>query len=360
MSRNTLYLSLLSLAVMGCSTVYPKRADGDFEYLKHKEGKELQIPAELDKPNYSDEFKISKEIDTTGPLGDALDIRSPALVLPIAASSRIVLADPTTKIWFDKVFEDRDLQEFIQYSLNENLKNEDVTLTKIDDNTYTSSWFLKENITDNFIYETLDSTESMRFKYIYEVKPHRRSLSLRVDLVDYMKTDDAGGTKTIAPIDKKRAEVNMLNQIVTQVDYEYRLQQQKNRLAKVNQDLVIVGMNQEGEPAYIVEMDFDILWDSMPIFFSDYGFKITDLNEQKYIYYVDFTTPEVNFWDIIWGDKVEAVDVKNDKYEFKISSLDKERSAVTIYNSDGEVLPSSTLERIFPVMGKGLSFRTLF
>lgn len=360
MSRHTLYLSLLSIALAGCTTVNSKQAEGDFDYLTQNPGKSLQIPAELDAPKYADDFAISQTANSQGQVGKDLDIRSPALVLPIAESSRVVLKDPGTTIWFDKVFEEVDLQDFIHKGLGEVVKKESVSLTKQDENTYVSDWFLKENHIERLIFDDLDSVESMRFKYTYEVKSHRRSLALHVELIEYMRTDNAGGSKEIAPIDKKRAEVSMLNEIVSQIDYDYRYEQQKQRLAKASKDLVVVGTNANGEAAYIVEMEQDILWDSMTLFFSDYGFKITDLNENKFIYYVDFNKPELGFWDALWGTDVEVLDVKHAKYQFQITRIDKKHSAVTIYDENGKALSMQTIERISPIMKKGLSFKNLF
>lgn len=362
MNRPSLYISLLTAALIaGCSGINNKQAEGGFEYLGHPEGKSLKVPAELDEPDSYDNYKITKNINLEGPVGENMDVRSPALVLPVAASSRVDLKSKKTTIWFDKVFDHKDLPDFIHYALQQQLESDGVTLSSLDDSKlhYQSSWYLKENANDYWLFSSLKSLESMRFNFDYEIKPHRRSMALHVSLVDYMKTDDDGGYDKIAPIDQKRAEVNMLNEVINQVDYEYRLERQKQRLAKASQELVTIGENSGGEPAYIIEMDFDILWDSMPLFFSEYGFKIKDLDETKFIYHVNFSKPETSFWDAIWGNDVDTLDVKDAKYTFKLSRSGK-HSAVTIYNEDDEALPRSTLERIFPVMQKGLSFRNLF
>ena len=86
------------------------------------------------------------------------------------------------------------------------------------------------------------------------------------------------------------------------------------------------------------------------------------LNESKKIYYVDFVKPETSVWDAIWGDDVPVVDVKDAHYQFVLSALDEvnEKTSVTIYNASGEALPMATLERIFPVIEVGLSFRDVF
>ena len=109
-------------------------------------------------------------------------------------------------------------------------------------------------------------------------------------------------------------------------------------------------------------MGLDNLWDNMPIFFEKHGFTISDLNETNKIYYVDFAKPETSIWDSIWGDEQAFIDLTDAKYQFVLAPLDdnNEKTSVSIYNSDGEPLPLTTLEKIFPVLEAGLSFRDFY
>ena len=156
---------------------------------------------------------------------------------------------------------------------------------------FESDWFHSETESGFWLFKSVEMAESMRFRYQIERKPHGRSVALKVQVVDYMKTNQSGATKEMDVIDKQRAEMAMLNEIIAQVDYKYRLAQRENRLMRANQQLVSIGENSVGEAAYLVEMELDALWANMPIFFEDYGFTIADLNESKKIYYVDFVRP---------------------------------------------------------------------
>ena len=174
-----------------------------------------------------------------------------------------------------------------------------------------------------------------------------------------MKTDETGGSKLIDIIDQQRAEMNMLNEVISQVDYQYRLKQRENRLLRANQKFVSLGENSIGEAAYIVEISADLLWSNLPVFFEDHGFTIEDLNESDKVYFVDYKQPESSLWDSIWGDDLPVVDIPNGEYQFKVESVD-EQSAVTIFNKQGTALPASTLETILNVMEPGLSFKNAF
>ena len=373
MNRQLFYFSVLSFTLSACSNVDNKRAQGDFDYAKKQEPTEFVVPENLDKPAAQQEFLISNKINQQGPVGKNMDIRAPSLVLPIAASSRVVADSNEAIIWFDKVLEDKDLLVFIKDSLISQLISDDVSYdtvklsTPSDDNlkgkteVYESHWYHNE-VETGWLFTDIELSTSMRFRYEFYIKPHGRSVSLKVSLIDYMKTDHDGGTKMIDPIDQQRAEMAMLNEIIAQVDYNYRLEQRENRLMRADQKLVTIGQNKVSEAAYVVEMSLDNLWDNMPIFFEKHGCTIIDLDESNKIYYVDFTKHNISMWESIWGDERPVIDISDAKYQFVLTALDdkNQKTSVTIYNSDGEPLSLEVLERIFPVMEAGLSFKNFY
>ncbi|NMP32474.1 outer membrane protein assembly factor BamC [Thalassotalea sp. M1531] len=357
MSRRSLYLSILALSIVGCSSGKNNRASGDFEYTEVKEQSALSVPDNLSKPVQSDDFSVVAEDKVQGPIGAKVDVRAPSLVLPVAASSRVIPESSEAIIWFDKVLEDRDLLTFIKTAVKDQLIESEVAIRNEDANglSIESDWFHSEK-ESGVVFKDTDVAESKRFRFDFTAKPHGRSVSLQVTLVDYMKTDQSGSTKKADIIDKHRSEMALLNEITSTVDYKYRLQQRENRLMRANQKLVTIGENPVGEPAYIVEMEADLLWSNLPIFFENYGFDIADLNESKKIYYVDFTKPSISLWDKIWGDDVPVIELGDERYQFVLADIE-DSTALTIYNSEGKPVTAEVLEAIFPVMEPALSFR---
>ncbi len=387
---NCRVLSVFLLVLLAaCSSVNHKQANGNFDYQDEAEANQLVIPDNLIKPKQHKDYFVTNKYNKQGPVGEAMDIRGPSLVMPVAASSRVVEESGIAIIWFDKVLEDKDLLSFIEKVVLEQL-NEDgvshqyieedieVTLNKVIEGATSlketsiaregiktiiieSGWYHSET-EKGWIFSDIELSKSLRFRYQLLAKPHGRSVSLRVSLVDFLQTDASGGSNVIGPIDKQRAEKAMLNSLISSVDYNYRVQQQADRLKRANQKLVALAKNTQDEPAYSVEMGLEDLWVNMPIFFEKHGFTIKDLNEDKKIYYVDFVKPETSVWDNIWGDAAPSIDVSDAHYQFVLSSMDElnQKTVVTIYDAAGEPLPFNTLERIFPVIEKGLSFRDVF
>lgn len=389
MSCRIFYSSLLVLSLTACGSVDNKQAAGSFEYQNKPEASEIIIPDNLKTPKRAKDFFITDKINHQGPIGKNMDIRAPTLVMPVASSSRVVQESGVAIIWFDKVIEDEDLLTFIENVIKEKLVEDQVTYSYIDEDVeetlgkviegatslketsikregiktiiMESDWYNIE-LDDGWIFPNIEYAKGHRFRFQLLAKSHGRSVSLRVSLVDFLQTDESGGSNIMDPIDKQRAEKAMLNELIASVDYNYRVYREDARLKRANQKLVTIGQNIEAEDAYIVEMSSEDLWGNMPLFFEKHGFTITDLNQDKMIYYVDFVKPETSVWDSIWGDDVPVVDVTETHYQFVLSPVDElnQKTSVTIYNSTGEPLPRETLERVFPVMEKGLSFRGVF
>ena len=359
MISRSLYLSLVAVAVASCSSARNNQASGDFDYANKSEPKAIVVPADLAKPDVKDDFTIISSDKVSGPIGNKVDVRAPSLVLPIATSSRVIPESSEAIIWFDKVLEEENLLEFITTAVKDQLIEDDVAIrTESEDGlSLETDWYHKEK-ESGVVITSIEQAESLRYRFDLAAKPHGRSVSLQVSLIEYMKTDPQGGTKVVDPIDQQRAEMAMLNQVTSLIDYKYRLQQRENRLMRANQKLVTIGENPEGEAAYIVEMESDLLWSNLPIFFEHHGFKIADLNETKKIYYVDFVKPDISLWDKIWGDDKPVIELQDQRYQFALSDI-SEQTALTIYRADGEVVSAELLEAIFPVMEPALSFRDL-
>jgi len=358
MNRKYLYLSLLSVSIAACSSVSNKQANGGFEYAKKDEVSAITIPDSLQKPVQKHDFSIPA-VEANGPIGEDMDIRAPSLVLPIAAATRVEGNDGDAKVWFDQVLDDKDLLDFIRSIIEQEAKEDNVELFSVnaDKTVLDSSWYINQK-ESGVIFKDIDETVKVRFRYSLASKTHGRSVSVQVDAIEYMKEDESGTTTEMNPIDKHRAEIAMLNLIIGEVDYKYRELKRENILMKAKQNLVSLGTNPNNEPAYVVDMEIDSLWTNMPLFFADYGFNTTDLNESKNVYYVDFMKPDAGFWDSLWGDDKPQLDLAEGKYRFDLDDVDG-KTAVTLLDDEGAALPLATLEKLLPLMENGLSFKTI-
>lgn len=356
MNRRIFYFSLLSLSVASCSGIDSKRAIGDFDYAQKSPAQAILVPQGLHQPKKYDDYHISDKINQDGPIGEKMDIRAPSLVLPVAASSRIELTSDKAFIWFDKVLEDKDLTLLVEDAITQQLEADNVAMRDIDgqSKTFESDWYHNEIESGYWLMTKTETTDSMRFRYQLNTKPHGRSVSLSVSVAEYNNTRQSDAK--MDPIDQQRAEMAMINMIISQVDYQYRIQQKEDSVKRAGQKIVTVDTNNAGEPSYLVEMVLDPLWSNMPAFFEKHGFTINDMDEDKHIYYVDFVKPDNSLWATIWGDSVPELGLDDAKYQFVLQERG-DQSVLTIYDGNGSPLPLELVNEIYAVMDEGLNFR---
>ena len=357
MNRKYLYLSLLSLSIAACSNVSHKQANGGFEYAKNDEVSPIAIPENLVKPKQNEKFSVPLT-EVEGPIGESVDIRAPSLVLPIAASTRVEGNDGEAKVWFDKILEDKDLLGLIRNVVEQKAKQDNVELQPVNtENTvFDSTWYTSKKEAGLWMFKEVEETEQVRFRYSLGSKPHGRSVSVEVDVIEYLKTNSTGSTSEMNSIDKHRAEMNLLNQIIGEVDFKYREFKRDTIIEKMNNNVLSIGMNSDNDKTYIVAMETDLLWSNLPQFFVEYGFTVTDLDESKKLYFVDFIKPGTGFWANIWGDEKPQLNLPDGKYRFDLDHMSEDKTSLTLLDENGNPLSLETIEELLPVMEKGLSF----
>ena len=362
MNRKYFCLSLMSLALIGCSTVSKKQANGDFEYANNSQQQPLVIPSSLSKPAEKNLYYVATDFNQEGPVGANVDVRAPTLVLPVATSTRVEQDTSAAKVWFDQVLDQRSLIDFVKDAVIERLKAHETTMSKIseDENRYWSGWAKEIEDGNRWLVVDEDFAEQAQFSFLFEVKPHGRSVALTVDLTGYERQSEEGVVTDIDAIDKQRLEMIMLNEIIGQVDYRYRELKRDNRLMKANQKIVSIDQTDSGEAALLVEMELEQLWSNMTNFFADNGFTVNDLNESTKVYYVDYVEPSNSLWDRVWGDAKPVIEIPEAKYQFELIKKADESTLVVIKDEQGNALDRATLDNIFPVIEPLLSFRDTF
>lgn len=342
------------LTLAACSSPGNKNsARGSFEYAKLEEPAVIAIPDSLDKPRFSDHYKINDKINTQGPIGAKVDIRAPALALPLATGTRVEPDDNSATIWFDQVDDTTPLVDQISRAINDYFAEIKVQLSNSQTNEFSSDWLNKYRDTGFWFWQSQEVVESGKYKITLVPKPHGRSLMLTAELVDYKSVDS---NKTINPIEKQRAEVALVNEIVAQVAYQYRVDLFERQQSIAIEDMVTKGQTDEGSDAIIVKLPFDSLWDNMPLFFDKYGFTQTDLNETKKLYYVDYVKPDASFWDSVWGDEIATLNIPDASYQFKLVKSGKD-TAVMLLDEEGNPVPDSLIDENMSVLIEALSFR---
>lgn len=361
MSRCLLLSSLASVMILSaCSSNDAKAPLGGFDYAQEKEGKALVVPENLKMPAQSSDYEV-KKIPEGAAVGKNMDIRSPSLVLPVAISSRVELGSNKAIVWFDQAIDEQDLLTTVKSALEKYLANNGVELILLDDEQklYESSWFKQEEFDGFWFFEKVSQTTKSKYNFKFDVKPHGRSVALSVSLIDFIQENEQGTTNAVKGIDKQRYEMSVLNQVIEQVGYDYQKYYRDKRKERADQKLVTLSENAKAESSLLVEMTEDQLWDNINRFFATHGFTVTDLDDSKKIYYVNYEKPSRSFWQFIWGKRVPVVEIASGDYQFRLREVNETQTYVTIYDKDGVALDNDTMQNIYPVLEHGLSFREL-
>ncbi len=359
MDRRILYFSLLSLSLAACSNMETrKQAQGDFDYVNIEQDSKLTIPDNLSRPESHELYTIPAPTNLDGAVGIEVDVRAPALALPTANGSRIDEFDKTAAIWYDKVDDNRDLNALVGQAVSDYMTSNNVEIVNQnpENHEWESGWFESQTESGSWFWKSIDSTEAWRYKYSLVTKPHGRSVGLNVELVDYKFTSQNKSESQIDQIEKARVEMAMVNAITTELSYIYRVNNREDRIARANLQLVNIGESEQGEPALIIDYPPDELWIYISGFFEKYGFRITDLNEDKRIYEVYYTKPDNSFWDSLWGDEVPVIEMENGTYEFHLKELGKKTAMVIVDEQNNPVSEKILLDN-FDILDPALSFK---
>ena len=352
MKHHLVLSSCLVLTLAACSSPGSKNAaKGSFEYANKEEPNIIRVPSNLNMPRISDHYKVSEVENTNGPIGKSVDIRAPALALPLAAGTRIEPEDKGAKVWFDQVDDTAQLIEQIRRALGDLFIEKNVSLAT--DKTalvYKTGWIEKVSESGMWFWKSMDTQYQSKFEISLTPKPHGRSVSLTANLVDF---EDVGSDDNFTEIDKGRAEIALVNEIVSHLSYQYRVDEFSRQRAIAKEDLV---KRVTDSSALIVQLPLDSLWENMPTFFEKYGFTQTDLNETEKVYFVDYEKPDSSFWDSVWGDALPILLLNNGAYRFKLVEVGKE-TRVELLGADGNALAVDKFNEIYDVLANALTFR---
>ncbi|MGK0269264.1 MAG: outer membrane protein assembly factor BamC, partial [Paraglaciecola sp.] len=135
--KNTAKTATVIIAALltACSSLEEREvASGSFEYIKEQPGQKMEIPDDVDSPNFNDAFKLPNlgEDAPLNAMGKDLSVQSPALVLPVVAGSHIEDGSKNAIVWFDQVDDNLPLDTTIWNSLIRFLETESIGVEMFD------------------------------------------------------------------------------------------------------------------------------------------------------------------------------------------------------------------------------------
>nr|WP_245217607.1 outer membrane protein assembly factor BamC [Rheinheimera maricola] len=256
----------------------------------------LKVPAGLQQPAAPGQY----DIPASDAAVTAVEIRSPALVLATASSSRVEEGEKLARVWFDRNDYTGELLPFLQQVLSKQFAEQGIELNQTDTEglEYTTGWITRSNETGFWFWQSTETTEQARFKLKFEPRPHGRSVSLMLTMLEHQYFTSQG---KLDGRDAQRQEIALLNQIIDRVGKEEIVVAMANK-AKVPDVSLEPGFDAEGNPVLLSTQSIDVVWSQLELVFDALNLDVTDMNRSVYTYYLQYTQPEQGFWSSLWGN----------------------------------------------------------
>ena len=318
-----------SVLLAGCSMFDGSQGDAT---APQRSVESIKVPAGLQQPARPGQFDIPA---TDAAVAD-VEIKAPSLVLATASSSRVEEGERLARVWFDRNDFTGDLIPFLQHALTAQFAEQGVSLQQTDEKglEYTTGWIKRSDETGFWFWKSTSETEQARFKLLFEPRPHGRSTSLTVTMLEH---EYFVAENKLAGREAHRQEVALLNQIIDRVGKEEIAVALANK-AKAPDVSVEPGLDSDGNPALLSSQSVDVVWSQLEAVFTALNLTVTDMNRSSFTYYLDYQKPEQGFWSSIWGnDAPIQLPLQDGEYQL-VLKRNNNGTAMTIQNSSGEAL----------------------
>jgi outer membrane protein assembly factor BamC len=361
--KNTAKTATVIIAALltACSSLEEREvASGSFEYIKEQPGQKMEIPDDVDSPNFNDAFKLPNlgEDAPLNAMGKDLSVQSPALVLPVVAGSHIEDGSKNAIVWFDQVDDNLPLDTTIWNSLIRYLETESIGVEMFDKDKQrlVTDWVVMDESEETkwYSWSSSERTVGQRFEFSLNKKPHGRTASLSVELLDYKEKLDAQSIEITQVKDKRRNEVNILNQVVKNYEFETKVANVK-RFRQIREGLQMeLGFDSDGEPAFVVAADYDITWPRLLLVLRKLGFDVKDYDKTNGLLFVKYNGAEDGWWSNIWSSDKNEMDLDPEEYRIKVGSLG-EKTSITLLDDESNPFPVNKLTDLYPAFLKTMS-----
>ncbi|WP_343856538.1 outer membrane protein assembly factor BamC [Aliiglaciecola litoralis] len=356
--KAVLVLSLSLIWVSGCTTTEERqRANGNYEYVEKEQQEPFKVPEGVDKPEVKSDYEIP-EIGSNAPrdlVGPKVTVISPSLVLPLVTGSHVEEGLKEATVWFDQIDDSQPLDTTIWNSLLSFLEERDIGVVSFDkeqQKLITDWMIIEENEGESwFTWTKTERSVGKRFEFSLQLKPHGRTAKLTTTLRDYLETV---GEKVIADINPelaRRNEVEILNQVISHYEKQVRMTDIQ-RIRQIRSGYAMeMGTNSKGEPAYIVDGEYDVVWPRLLLVLRKLGFNVKDLDKSNGLLFVNYGGQESSWWKG-WFSK-DDTQLKLDKTDYRIQTKKLgSKTVVTLLNNESVALDLNKVTEIYPEFAK--------
>ncbi|GEM_PF-3484554 len=345
--------AVITGALAACSGK-PNIADGDFEYTQAKLKTPVKVPQNLEPASVKTEYQVPALNEETGQLGSSVSIFPPRLIAPIVNASHIDEQDPRSTIWFEQTEQIDNLNEAIWNAINGFLEKQDVEIAQYDQASQTleTDWIQVNRESGWWMWQETHQVERQKFKFSVRMKPHGRSGSLTVDLIERQALDsDDPGFKVF---NTQAIETEMVNSIVGHFEYRLRLDAENRRTQYVQGFTTEQGAAPNGDKAFILNAPYEHAWIRMIDALDYYELVVTDLNKIQGRIYALVKSDNTGFWSNLFGSSDNTLGLKKGNYVIEVIR-GGEQTAVVFNDITLDPIEEKQLEQVYEKLAERLA-----
>lgn len=344
-----------------CSSVEERElASGSFEYTQEQPGQRIDIPEGIDSPSFSETYRLP-DLGESAPrdtVGKELSVLSPSLVLPVVTGSHIEEGSKTARVWFDQMDDDEALEVTIWKQLISFIEEQGYGIQELDKDNLrlVTDWIVFDASLENSWYTIYGSERvvSKRFEFKIDKKTHGRTASLSANLVAYKEKLTPDSPEIMIPKDQRRYEVDVLNQVVAHYEFNTRVQSVK-RFRQIRQGLETeLGFDADGEPAFIVDADYDIAWPRLLLVLRKLGFDVKDFDKSNGMLFISYSDGEGSWWSNIWSSESGELALDEDEYRIKVIDIGK-KTSITFMDEESNPFAVDQLTDLYKPFSENMS-----
>lgn len=348
---------IASLVLTACASQEDRvTASGSYEYLKSKQRTQLQVPTDLDSPEFTSDYSIPALQQSTDSslVGRKLEVVPPALVIPLVRGSHVEEGSKGATVLIDQVRDSEALDKTIWNSLIGYLEEKGIKIENFnpEQGELITGWMKvaptseEEESDDGWFDWFSDDNEDFgrgRYKFDVALKPHGRTAQLSVSLIEFER--EGQSMTDLNAIEKRRDEVTVLNRVIGH--YEYLNQLETNRrIAEIRQGLdMVMGFDDDGNPAFVLDANYDIAWPRVQLVLRKLGFNVKDLDKSNGLIFVQYTDEQVSWWsDLFSSDDDQLLDYQD--YRLKVTKLGP-KTSITFMDNESTPFDAKQVSDLF-------------
>ncbi|MDM7860783.1 outer membrane protein assembly factor BamC [Alteromonas sp. ASW11-36] len=361
MAAKSLTVAAVSVGLLAACASKEERelASGGFKYTEATVGQTVKIPADVDTPNFSKKYELPT-LGESAPrdlVGRNLPVVSPSLVLPVVTGSHITEGTKTATVWFDKVDDSQPLDQAIWNSLLAFLEAQGIGVDSFDPETnrLVTDWMIISSEEESSWYDwtSTESQTGRRFEFTLDMKSHGRSAALNAELVDYLASQGDTATDSLSLLEERQEEVGILNQVISHYDYEIRLATSR-KIQQIRQGLDMeMGFDADGNPAFMIDSQYDIAWPRVQLVLRKLGFDVKDLDKSNGLLFVTFAGEDRSWWEG-WFSSENDMGLDEDDYRLQMKKAGA-RTSLTFMNEESVPFEANQVSAIFPRFSEVMS-----